>query len=338
MAAQQARQTLRSEAQDPATPPARLRELARRGFAREAAANPNTPTDLLLRLAGRHFDSFVSNPVLPLLLLEDPGFCLKITVSTLRRLLRREQLPETFLRSLERHGDAEIRAGARLHVALPHTAEADLEMAAHLRSLPVRRGMIEPLLALGAMPVWLIEPLGGASDPKIRHLVLRTLKQNPEPDAQALWRLLERAGLRPKAPNTWTGPASDLMASELERIASSGIAARLQAALHPRTPPAVVQRLSADECRRVRLAALGNPALPEQVLWAYAGFRDERIREKVASNPAAPEGLLDQLSADPSAKVRRRVARNRHTAESTLARLAQDPERTIARSSSGAAA
>src|SRR5687767_2225721 len=110
------KKTLRAEACDPATTPRRLRELAGSGWGREVAANPNAPVDLLLKLAARHFDSFLANLVLPLLLLEDPGLFHKLTTPSLRRLLRGENLPENLLASLCRHKDAEVRQSARLHV------------------------------------------------------------------------------------------------------------------------------------------------------------------------------------------------------------------------------
>lgn len=319
----------RAEARDPATLPERLRELARRGCAREVAANPNAPSDLLLKLAGRHFEAFSSNPILPLLLLEDPGFCLRIPANSLRRLLRRSHLPEIFLRALERHPHPEVRDNARWHVALPSPVDPAAELADRLRGLPVRRGMLEPLLALQAIPLWLLEPLGGAADPQLRHLVLRRLKGDSQPDAQALWRLLERGGLRPPAPDTWTGPAPDLTPAELDRLASGGTAARYQAALHPVTPSVALRRLANDENLKVRLAAFVNPAMAAETLWAFASSTDERIREKIARNAATPPQLLDQLAHDKSVKVRRRVAGHRCVWDTTLARLAADADREV---------
>lgn len=325
------RSALRAEARNHATEPARLRALAKSGCAREVAANPNTPSDLLLKLAARHFDAFLTNPVLPLLLLEDPGFCLKIPASALRRLLRREQMPPTFLQTLARHPDPEVRGAARLHVAAPAVASPAAELDAALHGLPSRCGTLPTLLRLDLMPLWLLEPLGGATDNELRREVLATLQRRRAQDERAdrLWRLLERGGLRPRAVNTWTGMAPNLTTDELERLARGGPVARWQAAQHPLTPPAMLQRLAADRTMRVALAALRNRSLPEAAMWAYAGAPDEARRLALARNPACPANLLDQLAHDRAKAVRAVVARHRAASDATLSRLAGDAEKSV---------
>ncbi len=321
--------SLRADAGNPATPPGQLRELARRGCAKEVAANPNTPVDLLLKLAPRHFEAFLANPVLPLLLLEDPGFCLKISVTALRRLLRNKQLPATFLQTLARHPDAEVRGAAKLHMAAPVPADKSVELDAALHALPTRCGSLPTLLRLDLLPLWLLEPLGGAANNELRREVLATLQRRRDEPSQVLWRLLERGGLRPPAVDTWTGMAPDLTAEELERLARGGPMARWQAAQHPLTPSVMLQRLAADAFARVALAALGNRSTPETTLWAYAGSSDERCRLQITRNPACLPRLLDQLSHDRSATVRAAVARHRATDDATLSRLAGDPEKSV---------
>jgi hypothetical protein len=319
----------RVEAENPTTPPERLRILARKGRAKEVAANPNTPVDLLLQLAARHFDAFLANPVLPLLLLEDPGLFLKLPTGSLRRLLRNKDLPATFLQTLTRHPDAEVRGAAKLHVAAPSVADQKAELDAALHALPARSGSLPTLLRLDLLPLWLLEPLGGAISNELRREVLATLQRRPDEPSQALWRLLERGGLRPRTVNTWTGMAPNLTGEELERLARSGPVARWQAAQHPLTPPATLQRLTADASPRVALAALANRSTPEAALWAYAGSAELRCRLQVVRNPACPARLLDQLSQDRSAQVRALVARHRAADDSTLSRLAGDADKNV---------
>ena len=65
----------RQEAQDETTSPERLRKLAisQDSFIRKyVAENPNTPTETLLNLSNEFPQQVLNNPVIPLLLIENP--------------------------------------------------------------------------------------------------------------------------------------------------------------------------------------------------------------------------------------------------------------------------
>jgi hypothetical protein len=109
--------TVLEEARNPTTAPDRLKALSssRGEVARAVAANPNAPTATLLRLAADQWEAVLANPVLPLLLLENPGLPLRLPKLALLALLRSHEPPPEFLQTLQRHDDPEVRDAARLH-------------------------------------------------------------------------------------------------------------------------------------------------------------------------------------------------------------------------------
>jgi hypothetical protein len=318
------------EAADPATSPSRLRELARK-FGRGVAGNPNAPTDLLLKLAGRYFEAFVANPVLPLLLLEDPGFCARIPGKTLRRLLRRADVPEMFLRTLERHADSEVREGARWHVA---TCSPEFDPAQVVRDsvaeMTSPREPLRELFDLGAVPPWLVEPLAGSNDAELRDLAVQSLSGKDDQAAKELEQLYRRAGaMMPRRGGGAVGPAGDLRAEEMERLARGGVWARQLAARHRATPPETLSRLARERTLPIRCAALRHPFIAEEALWSAAGSARDVVRLAVARNPRAPAGVLDRLAKDSSPAVRRAVVQHRRAEMNALRSLAADSDKDV---------
>jgi hypothetical protein len=115
---------LLAEAQDPATPPGRLRTLTddapadRRRLIRAAlAVNPSTPPDVLADVAGEHPRDVTRNPALPLLLLEDPGWVAQVTASSVLRMLRAPGVPPVLIAAATAHSDRWVRWEAENHVA-----------------------------------------------------------------------------------------------------------------------------------------------------------------------------------------------------------------------------
>lgn len=325
--------TLRQEAATAETSPARLRELARRGLGRVVAQNPNTPPDLLLKLAAHYFESFAQNPALPLLLLEDPGFCMQMSVATLRRLLRRTDLPEMFLQTLKRHPDREVRDAARLYVSIaPSEIDVAEEISATARSLRPSRGTLPELLDLDLLPSWLAEPLAGSANWRMRDELLAALGRSNDEKSAALSHLYRRAGAQAPREDEPVRTSGDLNAEEMRQLAGGGRWARKIAAAHPATPPEILRRLAQCDSLPVRRIALHHPYVGEEVLWTNAGSPDASLRRAVATNRSAPEALLDQLSKDTDATVRRAVAYHRGTPEQTLARLADDADVAVRRS------
>ena len=344
---------IRREAADPRTAPERLRELAQDPLlapivASNPAANaqllralaegdgtqtraavtshPNAPLDLLLQLAGEFPAAFCANPVLPLLLLEQPDLPARMGADALRSLLRYAGVPVGLLRWIAAHAPPPEAEAARLHIAL--AGEAGADWTEHARAAlwkvppPSYSDLLLELLTLGAVPAWLLEMLAAVGDPEVREAVARS-PHTP----RALLRSLRRAGasgdLRAYA---WPNQPSD--PEILAWLAAGGVYARRVAARNPWTPAPVLARLAADPDRSVRQGVARNSATDPGLLTRLAADRAPDVRQLVARHTSAPQ-LLERLSRDRSRDARFAVARNPHTPQAALERLAVDSDRAI---------
>ncbi|AIE76159.1 hypothetical protein [Synechocystis sp. PCC 6714] len=117
--------TPRAEAQSETTSPERLRELAQdpklaklvaanymappdlleelshtsdKPLLKALVSNPNTPTEVLLKLGSLFPEQLLDNPVFDILLIENPNLLSEFPKSSLNSLLKREVAPVSFLR------------------------------------------------------------------------------------------------------------------------------------------------------------------------------------------------------------------------------------------------
>lgn len=110
----------RRVAKNPCATPDLLRELA---YHRDAivrsrvAANPNTPTDALLKLGGEFPNEILDNPVLPLLFLENPTIIDRLLrPDTLWNMVLDTKTSKEVLAMLIHTEYSQIAEAARLHV------------------------------------------------------------------------------------------------------------------------------------------------------------------------------------------------------------------------------
>ena len=325
------------EARDPATAPQRLTELARESVTlrRAVAGNPNTPTPWLLWLAKSYWRELLDNPVLPLLLLEDPGFPAKLPTPALRAMLRRPDPPPEFLTLLARHPDAEIRESARLHRAHPNNAGHD-EQTDLAPQLVIGGGAaMAEMLALELAPPWIILQALEGADASLRARAVEQAEQAADSNSvlRVRHKLLRRAGAnRTLRHISKRYQKADLAPDELHQLARGGPFARRLAARHPNTAPAdlaLLAELHQEATTRHSVAA--NAATPLATLVSLAATGDAKIRRAVAGNKSASAALLDRLAGDAQSEVRVAVARNRGAALGALARLASDAEPKVRR-------
>lgn len=71
---------------------------------RQVARNPATPPELLIQVASLEPLDFFQNPVLDLLILEDPTFLGKLKPGVLRAFLKEKDCPSTWLRWAAHYG------------------------------------------------------------------------------------------------------------------------------------------------------------------------------------------------------------------------------------------
>lgn len=315
------------------------------------AANPNTPVATLLSLAGRFPGEFCSNPVLPLLLLENPDLPAGMDDATLRNLLRYPDVPQMLLEWIANYAKPPMAVLARMHVRFAGEAGPDWESDAtaaiwkhplndyndlvieqiDLAIRSRRRGMLYLMhddvvlecIDLGAIPSWLISALVAHSDKEVRHAIARC--PNIPKDILVP---LRRAG----ASGDLTGyaqPDLTIDPTVLTWLAEGGVYARKLAARHPCSPSACLERLARDEDLAVRQFVARNPSVSPSLLERLSCDPELDVRQQVAHNSNTPPEVLDRLAGDPGRNVRWTVARNPHTPAAALTRLAQDSDRVV---------
>ncbi|QBD79409.1 hypothetical protein EPA93_26845 [Ktedonosporobacter rubrisoli] len=93
-------------AANPAAPARLLERLARKkdpAIEQALAGNPNTPLHVLLELAESYPAEFLGNPIIPILNMTQPDFIWQASLNIWPSLLRRENVPTTWLQQLQRN-------------------------------------------------------------------------------------------------------------------------------------------------------------------------------------------------------------------------------------------
>lgn len=359
---------LLQEARNPQTPPERLRELMlQRGLSyseqttlsQAVVLNPNTPLKELFCLGRRFPDLFWRNPVIPLLLLENPGFLAEIPFYTMRPLLRARNVPPLVWEAAARHKEYQV---CQAVASNPRTPPALLqELARHPYSI-VRWEIAQNPSA----PPSVLAELAQQKDA----ILLRRIARNPSTPLPILLRFLHELENPPKKrpgvffvrllevaehpalplpylrklacshdPAIRTGVARNRSAplELLERLANDrepmvrraialreGIPARLQAQLI-----AELWHIPISYSGQRRFAALSG--LPAAILELLSRSRCHRVRVLVAKHPNTAPETLERLARDRRFEVREAVARSPSTPADLLQRLAKDANRALRR-------
>ncbi|WP_296012538.1 hypothetical protein [uncultured Adlercreutzia sp.] len=93
---------------------------------------------------------------------------------------------------------------------------------------------------------------------------------------------------------------------------------------HPNAPLWMLERFSACDNPRIRLAVALNPAAPQDILARLAFDANSDVRYAVCKSSRVPESVIPSLAADPLARVRAALAANRHIPTALLEPLAED--------------
>ena len=334
-------------AQDPATPPVHLQDLGlgpnSRAIKQAVAANPNTPPALLLALAGRYWQAFLENPVLPLLLLEDPGLPHRLPLRVLRALVRREGVPPLILQTLARHPDREVREGARFHVDAEASPAVDAGWQANIRTalaqLPAPAGTLAELLSTGCVPDWLLDTVASTNNTLVQKAFFEAShRPTASPALRQAAGMLRRAAGEPQSRQyhhdygygasveRWRVGQGLLTEAELTRLAKGNPTWQLLAAKAPNLPAALVERLARSAAPKVVAAIARRRGLPPAVALGLASRGLLLATHGLAQNPSTPEHVLARLARATDTTTRERVARNRSTPPATLAALATDAQ------------
>lgn len=242
------------------------------------AGDPNTAPQILLRLAGLHPEAFSQNPILPLLLLENPNFLGEMRIDMLMSLMRYEGLPAELLRWIVTHGKPALAAEAGLHVVLAGEADQEweaLSSGALCKALTIGyTELLSEMIELEAVPVWLQAALATHEDPAIQALIAGSAGQSFIKE-------------QPSIIQSSSTPEQDACAEDFS--------VRAIAAAHPGLSYATLRTLADDPSPKVRAAVVQNPGITHELLAYLAGDDSSLVLRAVAAHPATPPELLERL-------------------------------------------
>jgi hypothetical protein len=328
---------LRELAQDPKlaklvagnymAPPDLLEELSHtsdKPLLKALVSNPNTPTEVLLKLGSLFPEQLLDNPVFDILLIENPNLLSEFPKSSLNSLLKREVAPVSFLRWAATNGDENTLQSLLINPNVPVDAVQGLTQHRHWDVAMAAKLHINSGVEMDSG--WEEEGLKrrenqqGKVDDRLADLFgfVRT-------ESKDLVLLSESLRL-----NVASNPNSP--AETLTQLATDKhVYVMSVAAKNPNCPVEVLTQLATDKIASVRLNVASNPNCPVELLTQLATDKNWNVRHDVAKNSHCPVDVLTQLATDESLSVRRNVAGNPNCPVEVLSQLAVDKDRDVRR-------
>jgi predicted DNA-binding WGR domain protein/pentose-5-phosphate-3-epimerase len=294
--------------------------------------NPNTPPETLVRLGQQFPKEFLANPALDLMLMVNPGLMEQVSVSLLIRLLKQTDSPASMLIWAAGHETAKVQLAVAMNASAPLQALQLLRQSRH----PVVR---EAVLAQQAEDVQ--EDPEKGFEQAVRD---RLGSMNPS-DLREAWSHKDVGLAQWNALPLWFRLAE---ATKSHRFSAKAMARVLlntgwstksirellpnydgwdEVALDPSTPVHVLEALTNDADKLVRLGVAENPKTPIHVLEALAN--DPEVKWQVVQNPATPVHVLEALADDANREVRQLIGKNTQTPAHALETLANDENETV---------
>jgi hypothetical protein len=325
-------------AASPDTLPELLRELAAKSskaVCERITANPNTPTDILFKLGAKFPKQLLENPILPLLLLENPNFIEEIPLNTLIRLIKEEEVPNYILNAASKLDNEDVLILVASHLKVSKTVLFNLVKSRY-----------EKVKEVAKLHVNISENIQLDKEEIVRQVILNfnsncvyEVNQQDLAIAQLIPEFLLPAlhisTIRTIAlhPNTSIHTLKVLCGNSFDALIHQFVA------LSPNIPATLLECLSEDY-NQIYLEALQksnscDKFYAEQVLAAIAGNRNtpiylieklyhhvsDLVYTNIAGNPNTPAELLDLLSNEQNVYVRFNVGKNPSTSISTLEKL-----------------
>ena len=277
---------------------------------REAvAANPNAPTDVLLKLAAEFPQQLLNNPIFSFLLLENPNLVAEIPLPSLRSLLKLENVPLFILEQAADKADVEVQLALTMNI---QTSKEVLSRLTQSRDSQV--------LEAARLHVNFAGELIEGYEQKAREVIKNIIPNAYQADRQSLKVLAKICPIPEYIVENWVQDKSyrDLCRDLAESSA---------------TFPNVLKHLAnhIDVSTQKNLAR--NPNSPPKTLQHLAQSESEQTKIFVARNLLTPVDILEKLSKDQWSSIRLAVAKNSNTMSSVLEELANDKDREGANTS-----
>lgn len=270
------------------------------------AANPNTPTDVLLKLGAEFPGQLIENPVFSLLLLENPALLEEIPLPTLQSLLKLDNVPSFILEQAADKADVEVQLALTMN---PQTERKILER--------LTRSTHPQVVQAVGLHVNVAGELTQGYEEKAQELILKIIPSIHKVDIRSYMALTQICPIPEYIVKFWMQESSyqdfcrtivqpATLPSILELLASHpSNFVRFKVAEHPNTPVSILRQLATEqeqpEWGSVKSALAGNPATPEDILESLAReSNDITVIEKIATNPNTALNILEYLASDTS--------------------------------------
>ena len=299
----------------------------------KVTANANTPAWDYVRLGQQFPKEFIANPLLDLLLLENPALLNEVPTALLVQISKKPECPAGFLIWASSHPDKKVQLSVAMNAKAPAEALERLRESAHPS---VRESVSSAASGLAADPEMLFreavrERLAALTPEEVQEAWAKRYIGVPQFRELSLIARLQVADaenhVMPLAGAVAANPNLPVLLSVqlLELLAQFGDpSVRASVAQNPNTPVAVLKALTKVSSARDSVA--GNPNTPVALLNALAKDKKWTIRRSVAKKPNTPAALLEALAKDEDSSVRSSVAENPSTPVALLEALAKDKE------------
>jgi predicted DNA-binding WGR domain protein len=323
---------------------------------RAVAGNPNTPPQIYVRLGQQFPKEFLANPMLDLLLMENPVLMVEVPEALLIRLLKQADCPTSLLAWAAGHPEAKVQLAVAMNAQAPEHALIKLRLSEHaavLESVDAKSQSVsdqdpekafdhavrERLASMThaeldeawssgdiGLPQWSVLPLtfrlakATNSDALSPEAIARVLRDTDRTlsDIRAVLPKYQYWG---EVANSLATPGS-VKVELLEAMSKDTVTnVRREVAESTFAPAHVLENLSKDSDYMVRYSVGRNPATPKIVLDTLSKDADISVRANVGSNCSSPVAVLEALANDSHSFVQRRVSLNPSTPNDVKCRL-----------------
>jgi hypothetical protein len=311
----------RCVAQNPCAPTSLLEGLSKapdRALREHIAKNPNSPLSVLFSLAAFLPEAFLQNPVLPLLLIERPGFLREMPEDSLCAVLRCRGLTESFLEEAFHTTSSLVRFAIAQN---PLTPASLLEKFAETDELSIFEiNLYKAILCHPKKSRRVIVLLATNNNHTIRK---EALKAGLHKEDRAI---LDKAGLVKNTPK----PATMLL-EELESLSQWGSLARVFVAQQTNCPAELLTKLSQDNDAKVCRHVAENPNTPDEALVSLSAHANADVLSKLAQHPRLSQEALSRLAKSAVVMVRGAVAKHPKIQSKELGELLFDIDESVRR-------
>ncbi|MEM7556387.1 MAG: hypothetical protein AAF378_20265 [Cyanobacteria bacterium P01_A01_bin.84] len=280
----------------------KLAKIEDREVQRAITLNPNTPSRILLSLAPQFSEEFFANPVVDLLLLENPAFFVQLNHFDLLRLVKASNAPQWFLAKVLQYRNEQVWFAVAGNPSIADEVKSKL-IATQNSKLCLFFSKQKNLSGLLIRQIYQVKIQDSypSQNREMRKKIRFAIAENPNTELDILQQLAE----------------------DIEYIVR--IAARRAIASHPQTNLSVIEQLAFDAEPSIKQAVASRHDLPIELIKDMA--KDYQIARKgfLVRNRSLDRNVLNTLAQDSHPKVQKLVALHPNTSEKILIRLAKNP-------------